>query len=341
MQETSSVPTIMDVSMLAQVSPATVSRVLNGTAHVNEPTKRRVLEAVQLLGYRPNAFARGLVTNRSGGFGITVNQVASPYFGGFIKGVEEVARDAGIHLMVSSGFADEEQERESIEFLLSRRCDGMVVQAEKLSNDYLADLVMRGSPAVVVFGRLVPGIEDACVVSDNVLGGELATRHLIEMGHRHIGHVTGPLSWPDARDRLVGYRRALESACIEFDERYVVESNFYEEGGALSALRLLESAPEVTALFLANDQMAAGAMRVVRDRGKKIPQDISVVGYDDVYLARYLTPGLTTIRQPLLDMGRTSAHLLLERLGDSEKREVVLRFDPELVERQSVSRLTN
>lgn len=337
MQEASHTPTIKEVSLLAGVSPATVSRVLNGTARVNEPTRKRVLEAVQLLGYRPNAFARGLVTNRSEGFGITVNDVSSPYFGGFVKGVEEVTRPAGIHLMLSSGFADAALEQDSIEFLLGRRCDGLVVQAEGLSDAYLIDLVQRGSPAVVVFGRLVAEVEEACVYTDNVLGGELATLHLIEHGHRHIGHVTGPLAWPDARHRLEGYRRALEMASIPFDERYVVESNFYEEGGALAALRLLERAPELSAIFLANDQMASGAMHVIRDQGKTVPHDISIVGYDDVYFARYLTPGLTTIRQPLLDMGRTAAHLLLERLGEIKEKEVVRRFDPELVERQSVA----
>lgn len=339
MQETGNAPTIREVSLLARVSPATVSRVLNGTARVSEATRTRVLDAVRQLDYRPNALARGLATNRSGGFGITVNQVASPYFGAFIYGVEEVARAAGIHLMVSSGFADAKLERESIEFLLSRRCDGLVVQAEGLSDEYLVELVRRGSPAVVVFGRYVAEIADACVACDNVLGGTLATRLLLENGHRHIGHVTGPLAWPDARDRLEGYHRALAAAGIAYDERYVFESTFYEEGGALAALRLFERAPELTAIFLSNDQMAAGAMRALRELGKSIPEEISIVGYDDVFLARYLTPGLTTIRQPLLDMGRTAARLLLERLGERKGKEVVHRFDPELIERQSVARL--
>lgn len=339
MQKTDGAPTIKEVSLLARVSPATVSRVLNGTARVNEGTRKRVVEAVRVLGYRPNAFARALATNRSGGIGITVNQVASPYFGAFIKGVEEVARAAGIHLMVSSGFADAELEQDSIEFLLGRRCDGLVVQAEGLSDAYLIDLVRRAGTPVVIFGRHVAEIEDACVYMDNVLGGMLATNYLVEHDHRHIAHVTGPLAWPDARDRLQGYRQALEAAAIGFDERYVIESTFYEEDGALAVLSLLERAPELTAIFLSNDQMAAGAMRVIRDQGRVIPSDISIVGYDDVYLARYLTPELTTIRQPLLDMGRTAAHLLLERLGEEQGEEVVRRFDPELVERQSVAKL--
>ena len=328
--------TIREVSRLARVSPATVSRVLNGTTPVAAATKERVLQAIAALEYKPNAFARGLATNRSGGIGITVNQVSSPYFGAFIEGVEQVVRASGLHLMVSSGFADAKAERESIDFLFERRCDGVVVQAEGLSDDELIDLVQNGPAPVVVFGRRIAEIEDRCVVTNNELGGVLATRYLLDHGHRRIGHVTGPLSYPDARDRLHGYRRALEAAGIAYDDRYTVESTFLEEGGAQAVARLLARAPELTAIFFANDQMAAGGMRALREAGRDIPSDISVVGYDDVFLARYLTPTLTTIRQPLVDMGRAAAHLLLERLGH-ERREVVRRFDPELVERQSVA----
>jgi LacI family transcriptional regulator len=329
--------TIREVSRLARVSPATVSRVLNGTTPVAPPTRERVLQAVAALDYTPNAFARGLATNRSGGIGLTVNEVSSPYFGAFIAGIEQVAREHGLHLMVSSGFAQAETERGSIEFLIGRRCDGLVVQAEGLPDEDLIDLVRGGPPPVVVFGRSVAEIEDACIVMKNEPGGALATQHLVACGHRRIGHVAGPLSFPDARERLHGYRRALEGAGIEYDERYVVESNFLEEGGARATARLLERVPDLTAIFFANDQMAAGGMRTLRESGRDVPGDVSVVGFDDVFLAQYLTPTLTTVRQPLVDMGRAAAHLLLARLGH-EGREVVHRFDPELVERQSVAR---
>jgi LacI family transcriptional regulator len=332
--------TIREVSRLARVSPATVSRVLNGTTPVAPVTRKRVLEAVAALAYTPNAFARGLATNRSGGIGVTVNEVSSPYFGAFIAGVEQVAREEGLHLMVSSGFAEAEAEHASIEFLFGRRCDGLVVQAEGLPDDDLIDLVRSGPAPVVVFGRSVAEIEDACIVMKNEPGGALATQHLLEFGHRRIGHVAGPLSYPDARDRLHGYRRAIEAAGLVYDERCVVESNFLEEGGAKATARLLERVPELTAIFFANDQMAAGGMRTLHESGRDVPGDISVVGFDDVFLAQYLTPTLTTVRQPLVDMGRSAAHLLLARLGH-DRREVVHRFDPELVERQSVARVAH
>jgi LacI family transcriptional regulator len=332
------VATIREVSRLARVSPATVSRVLNGTTPVADLTRDRVLKAVAALDYKPNAFARGLATNRSGGIGITVNEVSSPYFGAFVAGVEQVVRERGIHLMVSSGYADANNEHASIEFLLERRCDGLVVQVEGLADEELIELVRNGPAPVVVFGRSIAEIEDACVVMNNERGGALAADYLLAHGHRRIGHVTGPLSFPDARERLHGYRRALEAAGVDHVERYVVESNFQEEGGARAAARLLDRAPEITAIFFGNDQMAAGGMRTLREAGLDVPNDISVVGFDDVFLAQYLTPSLTTVRQPLVDMGRAAAHLLLARL-ENDGREVVHRFDPELIERQSVARV--
>jgi len=248
--------TIREVSRLARVSPATVSRVLNGTTPVAPPTRERVLQAVAALDYTPNAFARGLATNRSGGIGLTVNEVSSPYFGAFIAGVEQVAREHDLHLMVSSGFAQAETEHGSIEFLLGRRCDGLVVQAEGLPDEDLIELVRGGPTPVVVFGRSVAEIEDVCIVMKNEPGGALATEHLLAHGHRRIAHVSGPLSFPDARERLHGYRRALEAAGLEYDERYVVESTFLEEGGARATARLLERVPELTAIFFARPDLS-------------------------------------------------------------------------------------
>lgn len=328
--------TMLEVSRLARVSPATVSRVVNGAPKVSSATRKRVLEAIEALDYRPNAFARGLVTNRSGGIGLTVNEISSPYFGAIVAGVEQVTRENGLHLMVSSGFAQVDTERSAIEFLRQRHCDGLVVQSEALPDEELIALVREGAVPAVVFGRPVAEIEDACVVMNNERGGVLATQHLLDHGHRHVAHVTGPLSFPDARDRLHGYRRTLEAAGIPYVDRYVVESTFLETGGARAVARLLDRAPEITAIFFGNDQMAAGGMRTLREHGRDVPRDVSVVGFDDVFLAEYLAPTLTTVRQPLVDMGRAAARMLLARLGYAGG-EVVHRFEPELVERNTVA----
>ena len=327
--------TIREVSRMAGVSATTVSRVLNGSAPVSDGTRERVLDAVRELDYHPNAFARGLVTNRSGGIGVTVNDFSSPFFGPILQGIEQVVEEAGMHLMVASGHARADDERQAIEFLRSRRADALILYQEGLDDDELIALA-RAEPALVALGRSVPEIADRCVDLDNEAGGWLATRHLIENGHRRIAHVSGPLRMHDGRERLIGYRRALTEAGIPFDPALLVEADFMEPGGFEAARRLLSrDLPEpVTAIFAANDESAAGVLAGLRAAGLSVPNDISLVGYDDLPLARYLHPGLTTVRQPLHDMGRAAAHVALARL-DGNETEVRRRFEPQLVVRSS------
>lgn len=327
--------TIREVSRRAKVSPSTVSRVLNGTVPVAEATKKRVLAAVEELNYRPNTFARGLATNRSGGVGVAINELTSPFYGAIVRGIEAEVEAAGMHLLVSSGHAEAERERRAVEFLRERRADALIVQVEATDDATLLEWARDQAPLVVI-GRLVP--ELACVYLDNEKGGFLATRHLLEQGHRRIAHITGPLAMQDSRARLQGYRRALEAAKLGYDERFVVESDFQEEGGQRATRRLLARGLGISAIFAGNDQMAAGALQVLREAGLRVPDDISLVGYDDVLFSRYLYPGLSTVRQPLIEMGRAAARLALGALEGKEV-EVRRKFEPELVIRQSVARL--
>ena len=206
--------TIKEVSRRAQVSPATVSRVLNGSAPVANGTKKRVLDAVEKLNYQPNAFARGLVTNRSGGIGVVVNEISSPYYSGIVRGIENVIEASGMHLIVSSGHADEKFERKAAGYLLQRRSDALILHLETMSDVELLGWLEQNLPAetpVVIMGRHVSELGNRCIYLDNEKGGFLATQHLLERGHEHIAHITGPLAMKDSRDRLQGYRRALES----------------------------------------------------------------------------------------------------------------------------------
>lgn len=330
-------PTIKEVSQRAQVSPSTVSRVLNGTTPVSPDARRRVLEAIEALDYTPNAFARGLATNRSGGIGVTTNDIGSPYYAVMLRGVEAAIEDVGLHLMVSSGRARAASERSAIQFLKQRRSDALIVQAEALSDAELIALADEAGVPVVVFGRRIPELEPVCVHLDNEAGGRLATEHLLEHGHRRIAHIAGPLGFPDARHRLQGYRSALDAAGIAYDDRLVVEGDFREGGGRAAMARLIDRIDELDAVFVANDQMAAGAMRAARDRGLDVPRDLSLVGYDDVLLAQYLSPALTTVRQPLFEMGRAAGDIAIALL-EQKKVEVRTRFEPELVVRESVAR---
>ncbi len=327
--------TIKEVSRLAGVSISTVSRVLNDTVPVADETKRRVLNAVQKLDYQPNAFARGLVTNRSGGVGVTVNDLSSPYFGTLLKGVEEVIEEAGMHLIVASGHAKAETERRAVEFLKQRRTDALIIHSEELPD---ADLLnwAKGDIPILVIGRYIAELAKSCVYLDNETGGRLATRHLLEKGHRRIAHITGPLSIHDSRERLVGYRRALEEAGLNYEEDFVVEADFMEAGGQIATKRLLERKLDFSAIFVANDQMAVGVLQTLREAGLRVPEDISLVGFDDVLLARYLYPALTTIRQPLFEMGQAAAKLALAAL-DGKEMGVRRKFEPELIVRKSVT----
>lgn len=330
-------PTIREVSRRAKVSASTVSRVLNGTAPVAEETKRRVLDAVAELSYRPNAFARSLATNRSGGIGVSVNDLGSPYFGAMLRGIEAEVEAEGMHVVVSSGHADRLKERRAVDFLLERRPDALIVHLEATPDLELLDLMGTSIP-VVLIGRHLADVSARCVFLDNETGGESATRFLVDNGHRRIAHIAGPLSFPDSRDRLQGYRRALERSGLEYDEQLVVEADFLEEGGYQAVKRLLARETPFSALFSANDQMAAGAFQALREAGLRIPDDVSVMGYDDVLFARYLSPGLTTIRQPLAEMGQAAARIALDVLAGKET-EVNHKFEPQLVVRESVRQL--
>ena len=327
-------PTIREVSRRAKVSASTVSRVLNGTVPVSEDIRERVLAVVEELNYRPNAFARSLVTNRSGGIGVSVNDLGSPYYGAMIKGVEAEVEAAGMHLLVSTGHADALMERRAIEFLSERRPDALVVHLEAMPDAEILEL-MEGSVPIVLMGRRLTGAEDRCVHLDNTVGGDLATTHLLDKGHTRIAHLAGPPSFPDAGERLAGYRRALDRAGIPFDGRYVVEGDFLEESGYLATRAFLDAMLPFTGIFCANDQMAAGCLQALREADLAVPGDVSVVGYDDVQFARYLSPTLTTVRQPLAQMGRAAARIALAVLEGTET-EVKHRFEPMLVMRESV-----
>lgn len=330
--------TIRDVSRLAKVSTATVSRVLSGNVRVSPERRQAVMAAVAELDFLPNAFARSLATNRSHGVGVVVSEVSSAVYGGILQGIESVIEGHAMHMLVSSGHHQAAIERRAYDVLRQRRCDALILQLDGASDDEVVAFARADVPVVVV-GRRVPALPDRCVYLDNVAGGYLATRHLIERGHRAIAHVAGLAGVADACDRHAGYRRALEEAGIGYDAALVVDGDFMEEGGQRALRSLLERERAFTAVFAANDQSAAGVLRALREADLRVPEDVSVVGFDDTLLAHYLVPSLTTVRQPLQEMGQAAAWLALTRLGSDARKEVTLRFEPVLVERESVAAL--
>jgi len=328
--------TIYEVSKLAGVSLATVSRVMNDSGKVRENTRRKVLDAMEQLDYRPNSIAQSLASNRSNCVGVLVSEIQGPVFGAMLSGIEAELRAAGKLTIFATGHNDEAKEMEAIKFLISHNCDALILHVEALSDEYLLEQ-RDGSHPFVIMNRFVPGLDDNCFSLDNEHGGHAATQMLLEMGHKDIAYISGPLSWGDASARLAGHKRALQEANRRFDERLMVEGDYHEIGGSNGMTTLLQRGLPFSAVVCANDEMAAGAMDMIRARGMSIPNDMSVVGFDNAPLGRYLYPKLTTINYPVADMGRMAAHWVLQNVYNHNGMAIQHVFEPTVVERASAS----
>ncbi len=327
---------IYEVAELAGVSLATVSRVINPGAKVSDKTRQKVLAAMQQLGYQPNSIAQSLATRSSNSVGVLVSELHGPFFGAMLSAIEGTLKGAGKFVLVAAGHSKEEQEREAIRFLVSRNCDALIVHVERLSDKFLVEHDHDKTP-LVVMNRKVRGLTDHCFSLNNELGGYLATKSLLEHKHRRIAYVSGPLDWCDAKQRLAGHKRALTEASVKFDQRLLIEGDYHETGGADALTALFATQVPFTAVVCANDEMAAGAMAAAHERGLELPRELSIVGFDDAPISRYVYPKLTTVHYPIADMGRMAARWVLKHVYDQD-HEVQQVFEPKIVERDSVGR---
>jgi LacI family transcriptional regulator len=329
------VVTLEQVAELAGVSPSTVSRILNGTAAVSQAKKDAVEAAIQELGFRPNPVARGLAGGKTLSVGVVTQIISSPFYGEALLGIERELERAGYVPLFVSGNWHEDDERKAIETLLSRRVDGVIVLAGRISD---AELIkVSDTLPVVVVGRQLSGPQLFSFSFDNRTGARLATQHLIDQGHRRIAFVAGDLMHDDAVERQNGYFEALAAAGIPVDQNLIVQSDYTEAGGMLSVTRLLERDAHFTALFASNDQMAIGACLGLHRRNLRVPDDVSLVGFDDLIMARYSMPPLTTVRQSVYEIGVEAATAMLEMLrGGKPKAQLP---EPELVVRESTRRM--
>ncbi len=328
--------TIYEVSRLAGVSLATVSRVINGSDKVTEKTRKRVTDAMQTLGYQPNSIAQSLASNRSNSIGVLVSEFHGPFYGTMLSGMESELRKARKHVVVAAGHSDAEMEKEAIEFLISRRCDALILHVDALSDEYLVRLSESTTP-IVFINRLVPELSERCISSDNEMGGYLAGQALLQKGHQNFACITGPRWKADTQARLAGFQRALQEKNIALPEASIYEGDFRETSGCKGIKQLLKAHPQLTAVFCCNDQMASGAYEGLRELGIAIPDQFSVVGYDDTAVARYLYPKLTTVHNPVENMGRMASRWILTNLYEQQGLDVERLFLPWLVERESVS----
>lgn len=304
--------TIHDIARKAGVSPSTVSRVINNNTPVAEEKRRRVLAAVSSLGYRPSALAQSLARGRSGVAGVLTQDIASPFYGEILKGIEQGLGGSGYHPMVASGNWRGDDERDALELLRSRQVDALIVMGGQLADEHLHRAAEQ-TPLVVV-GRLVAGLEAQCLRVDDRRGAYRATQYLIELGHRRIAHITGHLGHHDSTERRAGYLEALADAGIPSDPQLMVEGDFSEKSGLLATDELLRRSARLTAIFAANDQIAYGARLALFRRGIRVPDDVSLVGFDDQPGSAYTIPPLTTVRQPTVEMGRAAAHAVCSLL---------------------------
>lgn len=316
-----------DIAREAGVSPATVSRVINGSARVREDTRRRVTQAIRRLNYHPDQVARSLRVRKTQTVGFLVPDIANPFFPKVLKGLEGACSAAGYAIVLQNTDERVKQERVAISALLSQRVDGIVAIPVKDTGPSIAAIQRSVVPLVplVLIDRHVPALNVDAVIIDNEGGAAAAVEYLIGLGHRRIGVIHGPKSCTPGFGRWAGAVAALKRFGLPSDKPYVLEGDFRKSSGYRLTRRLMELPDPPTALFVGNNLMTIGAYECLRDMGLRIPDDVSLVGFDDFDLANYLDPPITVVDRPMEEMGRVAGQLLLGRISGA------LQGPPQLV----------
>ena len=324
--------TIKDVAREAGVSISTVSHTLSGKRPISEPTRRRVLEAVERLGYRPSWTARSLASGRTRVIGLVVADISNPFYPTAARGVEDVANARDYSLVICSTDGDERRERGYIDVLEARQVDGIIYMAGLATNRRLGELVARGGIPVVAADEQLAELDLPGVFLMNDRAGIMVADHLVALGHQRLGFIGGPRHLPTVRRRLAGFVDGAGAHGLAIPDECVTFSDNRAEGGQLAAAVLMALDEPPTAVFVANDMMALGVLEYCRSAGITVPGDLSVVGVDDLPVARLV--GLTTIRQPMYEIGAAAARILFEIL-DSNGRPGIVLMQPELVVRST------
>jgi LacI family transcriptional regulator len=306
------VVTLEMVAEEAGVSPSTVSRILNGTAKVRESKVRAVRAAISKLQFQPNPVARSLARGRSMSVGVIIQTIDSPFYGEALAAIEKGLFRAGYSVLFLSGHWREDDERRCVEHLLARRVEGIILVTSCLPDAELVRLT-RTVP-IVLTGRSIEAERSYSMDADSTPGARLATEYLIGQGHRKIAFIAGPANHPDSQQRFNGYKAALASAKIPFAAKLVVPGDYSDAGGHLAMNRLLDAKAEFTAVFAANDQTAYGAMLALHRRGLRVPQDVSIVGFDDLPTSSYIIPPLTTVHRSIHEVGEAAAEAMIDLL---------------------------
>jgi LacI family transcriptional regulator len=328
-----------DVAERASVSVTTVSHVINETRPVSDELRERVLAAMDELGYQPNRLARSLRRGHTHTIGMIVPDSTNPFFAEVARGVEDTSFEQGYSVILCNSDGNLDKEVFYTNVLAERRVDGILFVAAGISTEQIRDLQARRMPVVVV-DREIPDVAVDSVLTDNARGGELATRYLMDLGHRCIGCIAGPSDVTPSAERVTGYRQALDESGIPVDEALIVKGDFQYESGYQAARQLLSMDDPPTAIFACNDLMAVGAISAAAEMGRRVPADLSVIGFDDVGLASFANPPLTTVVQPKYEMGVIAATMLLERMHEPEIPPRRRMLDTSLLVRRSTAPLS-
>lgn len=328
--------TIRDVAARAGVSRQTVSRAMNNKGEISPETRTRVLEAARELGYRPSSIARGLKTRRTLTLGLVVPDIANPFFAEVVRGASEQADAAGYSVLLCNTDENAEREWAILRMLESHRVDGLVLISSRLSEEMLAEAIARWRPIVLVNRTPYedrPGV--GWVLVDDAQGARTAVRHLLERGHRQIGFLAGVPSSRSGRERLRGYREALAEAGIDAPASWAVPCAPTVEGGREAALQVLMRYPELSALLAYNDLVAVGALQACRALGRAIPEGCALIGWDDIPFAAYVSPPLTTMRMPKVEIGQRAMDLLLTLLREPAAAPAPIVLETTLIIRET------
>ncbi|WP_407426298.1 LacI family DNA-binding transcriptional regulator [Arcticibacter sp.] len=327
---------LKNVADMAGVSVATVSRVLNSEEVVKEDTKQKVLAAIKKLNYTPNRVAQRLRSTKTNSriIGLLIPDIQNPFYVDVIRGIEEYAYAHNSVVIIGNFSQDEKKEKLYIDILKSESVDGFIVAPSNEKNVYIKALMTDGFP-IVCIDRGMKDVDVDLVKVDNQQGVFNAVQHLINLGHTRIGHVTGKPFLPTTHERMAGYEEAMKKYELEIDPEIIVSSNSDYESGAEQTARLLELENPPTAIFTANNLITLGALDTINRRGLRIPEDVAIVGFDDVYWANSLNPPLTAVRQPGFEIGKRSCELLIQRINKPDRAVASIILKTELMIRKS------
>lgn len=327
--------TIKDVARFSGVSIATVSLVLNGNAHKFSPaTVAKVMEAKKELNYSPNYFAQRMVIKGSKTIGVMLSDISNPFFGQLMAGVEKALYQEDFVTVLCNAKFDIKKEHDYLEELMRRGVDGFIIATPAISNEALCEMLHGNNhPFIVIDQKRIQGFSDS-VVSDDFEGGRLAAEHLIGLGHKRLAIVMPVDGAENLQNRLRGFKKACENQAVTIT---ILDASMSKAGGQGAAAQLVET--NATGVFAINDETAFGLYRGLADLGKKIPEDYSIVGYDNVEMCEYVAPRLTTIAQPIEDLGEAAAQLLMERIKDSDKEAEAIQLPVKLIDRCSTRKV--